>query len=163
MHLFVGDGAQQVIDFGHEYLIVNGSCYWILSFLFIFRYTLQGLGQSIVPTIAGIMELLMRTAAALFLCDWLATSAPAWPTRWPGLAPACRLPSPSTGRTGASRKNIISPDALLAGLAGFRQFLSKRNYNNKPIVEKGIQEGMDSKCIRMSTNAGRLPTSWTSI
>ena len=71
MHLFVGDGAQQVIDFGHEYLIVNGSCYWILSFLFIFRYTLQGLGQSVVPTIAGIMELLMRTAAALFLCDWL--------------------------------------------------------------------------------------------
>ena len=71
MHLFVGDGAQQVIDFGHEYLIVNGSCYWILSFLFIFRYTLQGLGQSVVPTIAGIMELLMRTAAALFLCGWL--------------------------------------------------------------------------------------------
>ena len=71
MRLFVGDGAQQVIDFGHEYLIVNGSCYWILSFLFIFRYTLQGLGQSVVPTIAGIMELLMRTAAALFLCGWL--------------------------------------------------------------------------------------------
>lgn len=71
MHLFVGDGAQQVIDFGHEYLIVNGSCYWILSFLFIFRYTLQGLGQSVVPTIAGIMELIMRTAAALFLCGWL--------------------------------------------------------------------------------------------
>ena len=62
MRLFVGDGAQQVIDFGHEYLIVNGSCYWILSFLFIFRYTLQGLGQSVVPTIAGIMELMMRTA-----------------------------------------------------------------------------------------------------
>lgn len=69
--LFVGDEAQEVIRYGQEYLMVNGSCYWILSLLFIFRYTLQGLGQSVVPTIAGIMELLMRSAAAVFLCDWL--------------------------------------------------------------------------------------------
>ena len=69
--LFVGAGEREVILLGQEYLIVNGVCYWILSLLFIFRYTLQGLGQSVVPTIAGIMELLMRTAAALFLCDWL--------------------------------------------------------------------------------------------
>ena len=68
MYLFVGEGQQQVIDYGQQYLLVNGSCYWILSLLFIFRYTLQGLGQSVVPTIAGIMELIMRTAAAVFLC-----------------------------------------------------------------------------------------------
>lgn len=71
MRLFVGDEAQEVIRYGQKYLMVNGSCYWILSLLFIFRYTLQGLGQSVVPTIAGIMELLMRSAAAVFLCDWL--------------------------------------------------------------------------------------------
>ena len=69
MYLFVGEGQQQVIDYGQQYLIVNGSCYWILSLLFIFRYTLQGLGQSVVPTIAGIMELVMRVAAAVFLCS----------------------------------------------------------------------------------------------
>ena len=68
MHLFVGDGQDQVIAYGQEYLIVNGATYWILSLLFIFRYTLQGLGQSVVPTIAGIMELLMRSGAAIFLC-----------------------------------------------------------------------------------------------
>lgn len=68
MHLFVGDGQEQVIAYGHEYLVVNGATYWILSLLFIFRYTLQGLGQSVVPTIAGVMELLMRSAAAIFLC-----------------------------------------------------------------------------------------------
>ena len=45
--------------------------YWILSLLFIFRYTLQGLRQSVVPTIAGVMELLMRAGAAIFLCGWL--------------------------------------------------------------------------------------------
>ena len=71
MYLFVGPGQDQVIAYGHEYLIVNGSCYWILSFLFVYRFTLQGLGQSVVPTIAGVMELIMRTLAALFLCGWL--------------------------------------------------------------------------------------------
>lgn len=69
MYLFVGDGQQQVIDYGHTYLIVNGVCYWILALLFIFRYTLQGLGQSTVPTIAGVMELCMRSAAAIILVD----------------------------------------------------------------------------------------------
>jgi len=67
MHMFVGDGQEQVIEYGQTYLLVNGLCYSILSLLFIFRYTLQGLGQSVVPTIAGIMELAMRVAAAVFL------------------------------------------------------------------------------------------------
>ncbi len=69
--LFVGVGEREVISLGQEYLIVNGVCYWILSLLFIFRYTLQGLGQSVVPTIAGIMELLMRAGAAIFLVSSL--------------------------------------------------------------------------------------------
>lgn len=71
MELFVGAGETQVISYGQTYLTVNGVCYWILSLLFIFRYTLQGLGQSVVPTIAGVMELLMRAGAAIFLVDWL--------------------------------------------------------------------------------------------
>jgi len=71
MHLFVGDGEQQVIDYGQEYLITNGSCYWILAVLFIVRSTLQGLGLSLVPTIAGVMELIMRCLAALVLCSFL--------------------------------------------------------------------------------------------
>lgn len=67
MRLFVGDGQEQVVSYGHLYLIVNGSCYLILSLLFIYRFTLQGLGQSAVPTFAGIMELVMRAIAGLFL------------------------------------------------------------------------------------------------
>lgn len=69
MELFVGAGEMQVVEYGQTYLTVNGVCYWILALLFIFRYTLQGLGQSVVPTIAGIMELLMRAGAAIFLVD----------------------------------------------------------------------------------------------
>ena len=69
MELFVGAGEPQVVEYGQMYLVVNGACYFILSLLFIFRYTLQGLGQTVVPTIAGIMELVMRALAALVLVD----------------------------------------------------------------------------------------------
>ncbi len=69
MHMFVGDGQQQVIDYGQMYLTVNGVNYFVLSLLFVYRYTLQGLGQNMVPTIAGIMELCMRAGAAIVLVD----------------------------------------------------------------------------------------------
>ena len=69
MYLFVGEGNDQIIEYGQQFFIINSSCFWILSLLFIFRFTLQGLGQSVVPTVAGFMELIMRIAAAVFLVD----------------------------------------------------------------------------------------------
>ncbi len=86
MYMFVGDGQQQVIDYGVSYFIWNGIFYWILALLFITRFTLQGLGQSTVPTIAGIMELFMRAAAAIWLVDlWGFTGAClANPMAWAG-------------------------------------------------------------------------------
>ena len=64
---FVGDGEIEVIKLAQTYLHISGLFYWILALLFIYRYTLQGLGQSLVPTIAGIMELFMRIFAALYM------------------------------------------------------------------------------------------------
>ena len=69
--LFVGEGQEQIVEDGQLFLTVNGLAYWIMALLFIFRFTLQGLGESVVPTIAGAMELIMRIAAAIFLVDWL--------------------------------------------------------------------------------------------
>lgn len=69
--LFVGSEEAQVISYGHLYLAVDGACYFLLALLFIFRFTLQGLGQTFIPTLAGLMELLMRAAAAFFLIDRL--------------------------------------------------------------------------------------------
>ncbi len=66
VRLFVGS-AENVVNLAEIYLIINGVCYFILAILFIIRYTLQGLGKSFVPTFAGIMELVMRTVAALAL------------------------------------------------------------------------------------------------
>lgn len=71
IELFVGAEAQQVIEYGRLFLIITGVSYWALALMFIFRFTLQGLGKSFVPTLAGIVELVMRIAAAIFLVDWL--------------------------------------------------------------------------------------------
>ncbi len=71
IRLFVGEGQEQIVEYGQLFLTVNGLAYWIMALLFIFRFTLQGLGESFVPTIAGAMELIMRIAAAIFLVDWL--------------------------------------------------------------------------------------------
>lgn len=67
VHLFVDDSETRVFELAQIYFNINGSLYWILAILFILRYTLQGLGQSKIPTIAGIMELIMRSFAAIFL------------------------------------------------------------------------------------------------
>ncbi|MBQ9486752.1 MAG: MATE family efflux transporter [Selenomonadaceae bacterium] len=68
--LFVGSEQTQVIDYGRLFLIINSGFYWVLSLLFIFRFTLQGLGESIIPTVAGAVELVMRVLAAIFLVEY---------------------------------------------------------------------------------------------
>ncbi|MDO4530487.1 MAG: MATE family efflux transporter [Bacillota bacterium] len=76
--LFFGDelsaifltGDAAAIALSHKALIINGSCYSLLALLFIFRYSLQGLGHSFVPTIAGIAELIMRCFCAIILTSF---------------------------------------------------------------------------------------------
>ena len=96
IRLFVGDGEKEVVSLAQTYLNINASMYWVLALLFVFRYTLQGLGQSIVPTFAGVMELCMRALAAIVLARCLASPEPAWRAPPPGSAPACLSPSPIT-------------------------------------------------------------------
>lgn len=66
VQLFVGN-QPEVIDLAQIYLRINGATYFILALLFIYRNVLQGLGRSLVPTVAGMMELIMRAVAALVL------------------------------------------------------------------------------------------------
>jgi len=70
IELFVGAQARQVVEYGRLFLIITGLSYWALALLFIFRFTLQGLGKSFVPTLAGVVELVMRIFVAVFLVDW---------------------------------------------------------------------------------------------
>jgi putative MATE family efflux protein len=64
--IFLGSDLE-TIALAHTSLKISGSFYFFLACLFIFRQTLQGLGDSLIPTIAGITELLMRTFAAIIL------------------------------------------------------------------------------------------------
>ena len=102
--LFVGAdaaGAEEVIAYGETFLLVNGSTYVILALLLVYRNVLQGLGQSVIPTIAGAMELLMRAAAAIFLCTYLGFfgACLANPLAWIGAAVPVVLPYLWTEKT----------------------------------------------------------------
>lgn len=78
--------ALEVIDYGQTYLVIQGSCYWVLALLFIYRYTLQGLGYTFAPTFAGVMELVMRGVAAFFLVQAFQFVGASWasPLAWIG-------------------------------------------------------------------------------
>ncbi|GCF94112.1 MATE family efflux transporter [Enterococcus florum] len=65
--LFVDKGETQVFALAQVYFNISGALYAVLAILFILRYTLQGLGQAKIPTIAGMMELIMRSFAAIIL------------------------------------------------------------------------------------------------
>lgn len=78
--------VEETVRLAKIYLQINCSLYFVLAFLFVFRNVLQGVGNSTVPTIAGIMELIMRTSAALILPAYIgfAGISLASPVAWIG-------------------------------------------------------------------------------
>jgi putative MATE family efflux protein len=90
IQLFVGAGAPDVVAMGHQYLIVNGALYVLLAMVYLVRSAIQGMGLTLVPTISGIVELLVRAAIGLFVVTqigWLGVCIAA-PASWIlGLAP----------------------------------------------------------------------------
>jgi putative MATE family efflux protein len=67
VRLFVGDSAEEVVELAHLMLIINGATYTLLGVLFVTRGALQGLGHALIPTVTGIVELVMRVLAAVAL------------------------------------------------------------------------------------------------
>lgn len=65
--LFVDAEETQVIDQAVYFIRINAFFYPVLSVLFITRSSLQGLGYSFLPMLAGACELSARTVVALFL------------------------------------------------------------------------------------------------
>lgn len=59
--------AEAIIHDAHTLLTVNGFLYVVLGLLFVFRSALQGMGDANVPTVSGIVELVLRSGAALLL------------------------------------------------------------------------------------------------
>lgn len=67
VELFVGSGQDDVVALAHTYLVWNSALYWMLATLFVIRNTIQGLGSTVAPTMAGVLELLARGLIGLFV------------------------------------------------------------------------------------------------
>jgi putative MATE family efflux protein len=65
--LFVEGGGQNMIDIGYYYLRFIAFWFTPLALLFIHRNSLQGMGETFVPLMAGVAELVMRAVCAFGL------------------------------------------------------------------------------------------------
>lgn len=64
-----GDSSEVkvVLEVAYRYLFIMALCLPILYILHTYRNALQGLGNTVIPMISGIVELVMRVSVALFL------------------------------------------------------------------------------------------------
>lgn len=68
--LFISGTPEEVtaaLEIAYRYLSIMSYCLLILYFLHIYRSTLQGLGDTVLPMVSGIAEFVMRTGAASLL------------------------------------------------------------------------------------------------
>ncbi len=67
--MFVSDAEQTVIEVSYPYLLTAGLLEWSLGLLFIYRFSLQSLGDTVVPMASGALELVIRICAAKLLSE----------------------------------------------------------------------------------------------
>ena len=70
LSLFIREEAgvsDQVMGFGYDFLRIMAAGLPMLYLLFIYRTTLQGLGDTVVPMVSGFVELALRIGSALLL------------------------------------------------------------------------------------------------
>lgn len=59
--------VEEVVGVAYPYLVIMSVMLIVLYMLFIFRSVLQGMGDTVIPMVSGIVELLMRISMALVL------------------------------------------------------------------------------------------------
>ncbi len=59
--------SEQVMAYGYDFLKIMAAGLPMLYLLFIYRSTLQGLGDTVIPMISGFVELILRVGSALLL------------------------------------------------------------------------------------------------
>jgi Na+-driven multidrug efflux pump len=86
VRLFVGDGEDDVVTLATQFLHVNAALYVLLGVLFVLRGALQGLGHTGIPTLTGVVELVMRVGAAIVLGGAFGFLGVVWgnPLAWAG-------------------------------------------------------------------------------
>lgn len=73
-HLLFGADNPETLGYIQRYLRFTTPFYMVLSVLFVIRYTLQGLGKVVAPTLAGLMEMTMRILVPVSLTGLLGFS-----------------------------------------------------------------------------------------
>lgn len=67
LRLFAGNAHPDVISIAKSYLNISTLFYLFIGQLFIFRNTLQGMGYAVIPLLASLAELFIRSFAAIYL------------------------------------------------------------------------------------------------
>ena len=70
LSLFLSGEQQQieaVLEIAFHYLSIMASCLCILYFLYVYRSALQGLGNTMIPMLSGVVEFFVRVGVALLL------------------------------------------------------------------------------------------------
>lgn len=63
--------AAQVLEVAFTYLMFMSAMLFVLYLLYVYRSGLQGMGDTIIPLVSGIAELVMRISAAVLLPRWI--------------------------------------------------------------------------------------------
>lgn len=66
---FVTGTEKTVIDMAYPYLFAAGIMEWVLGLLFIYRFSLQSMGDTVTPLISGGVELILRIGVVLLLAN----------------------------------------------------------------------------------------------
>ncbi len=65
--LFVSGAEQAVIEASYPYLFTIGVLLWVLGLLFVYRFSLQSMGDTVIPMFSGALELVLRISVVLLL------------------------------------------------------------------------------------------------
>ena len=84
MALFVNSGEQDVIKNAAYYMRISNYFYPALGLLTIFRYSIQGLGYSMLSMLSGVLEMIARCGVSIWLVPELAFTGVCFadPTAW---------------------------------------------------------------------------------
>ena len=65
--IFLDNPSPTVMEAAHLYILYTVPVYFFLSQIFIYRNACQGMGVSMIPMLSGMVELIMRSIAAIYL------------------------------------------------------------------------------------------------
>jgi len=69
--VFLSEENNFIIEVGKTYLSISTLFYFFLGLIFIFRNTLQGMGKAVIPLIASLTELFLRSFVAIYLAKMM--------------------------------------------------------------------------------------------